>query len=235
VIAVAPGRARLVGCLIGLAAGVCNVAIAQEPPPRAQPPDMQAIADALGVECQFCHAPQALTSAGRPRLEVAREMIAMTSELNTRVARATGTEGARVSCVTCHRGVTIPRQLRDILLETALRQGPDAVVAQYRELRARYYGGQAYDFGETTLLFVAERLVDGRPAAAIALADLNLEFHPRSWRSHLTRGIALTRRLETTPDALESFRKALAIDPGNGVVEGWIVQTEPLARRARPR
>ena len=45
----------------------------------------------------------------------------------------------------------------------------------------------------------------------------------------------LSRRLETTPDALESFRKALAIDPGNGIVQGWIVQTEPLAKRARPQ
>jgi hypothetical protein len=222
--------------VIAVAAGLCNgIVFAQERPARAQPPDMQAIADALGVECQFCHAPKAVTAAGRLRLDVAREMIAMTSELDARVARATGADGARVSCITCHRGVTIPRQLRDILLETVVRQGPDAAIAQYRELRERYHGGQAYDFGETTLLFVAERLTDSRPAAAIALAELNLEFHPRSWRSHLTKGIALSRRLETTPDALESFRKALAIDPGNGIVEGWIIQTEPLAKRARPR
>ena len=229
-------RRLLPACLIGLTAGLCNgVTLAQERPPRAQPPDMQAIADALGVECQFCHAPKAFTAAGRLRLDVAREMIAMTSELNGRVARATGTDGTRVSCITCHRGLTNPRQLRDLLLETALKQGPDAAIAQYRELRERYYGRQAYDFGETTLLSVAERLADSGPAAAVALADLNLEFHPRSWRSHMTKGIALSRRLETTPDALESFRKALAIDPGNGIVQGWIVQTEPLAKRARPQ
>jgi hypothetical protein len=231
-----PARRFLRAWVIAVAAGLCTgIVFAQERPARAQPPDMQAIADALGVECQFCHAPKAVTAAGRLRLDVAREMIAMTSEVNARVAGATGTEGTRVSCITCHRGVTIPRQLRDILLETVVRQGPDAAIAQYRELRERYYGGQAYDFGETTLLFVAERLTDSRPAAAIALADLNLEFHPMSWRSHMTRGIALSRRLETTPEALESFRKALAIDPGNGIVEGWIVQTEPLAKRARPR
>ena len=223
-------------CLMGLALGLCDgVAFAQDRAPRVQPPDMQAIADALGVECEFCHAPKALTGAGRLRLDVAREMIAMTAELNGRVARATGADGMRVSCITCHRGVTNPRQLRDLLLETALKQGPDAAIAQYRDLRERYYGGQAYDFGETTLLFVAERLTDSRPAAALALADLNLEFHPQSWRSHMTKGIVLSRRLETTPEALESFRRALAINPGNGVVQGWIVQTEPLAKRARPR
>ena len=221
--------------LIGLAATLCSGAAAAQERPRPQPPDMQAIADALGVECQFCHAPNAVTAAGRPRLDVAREMIDMTSELNTRVAQATGTTGARVGCITCHRGVTIPRQLRDILLETAARQGSDAAIAQYRDLRARYYGGQAYDFGETTLLFVAERMANSQPAEAIALADLNIEFHPKSWRSHMTRGIALSRRLDTTPAALESFRTALALDPGNGVIQGWIAQTEPLARRARPQ
>src|SRR5687768_7126819 len=135
---------------------------------------MQAIADALGVECQFCHAPKAVTTAGRLRLDVAREMIAMTSELNDRVARATGADGTRVSCITCHRGVAIPRQLRDVLLETMVRQGPDAAIAQYRDLRERHHGGQAYDFGETTLLYVAERVANSRPDAAIALADLNL-------------------------------------------------------------
>jgi hypothetical protein len=88
---------------------------------------LQAIADALGVDCQFCHAPKALTATGRLRLDVAQEMIAMTSELNDRVARATSTDGTRVSCITCHRGVTVPRQLRDILLETSVRQGPAAL------------------------------------------------------------------------------------------------------------
>ena len=229
-------RLTLAASLIGFAAALCNgPAFAQERPPRTQLPDMQAIADALGVECQFCHTPKASTAAGRLRLDVAREMIAMTSELNSRVARATGADDTRVSCITCHRGVAVPRQLRDILLDTAVRQGADEAIAQYRELRERYYGRQAYDFGETTLLFVAERLANSLPAAAIALADLNLEVHPRSWRSHMTKGIALTRRLETTPEALESFRKALALDPGNGVIEGWIVQTEPLAKRAAPR
>ena len=223
-------------CVIGLATLMCaGLAFGQDGPPRAQRPDMQAIATALGVECQFCHAPKAATANGRLRLDVAREMIAMTADVNASVARATGAGGNRVTCMTCHRGVPIPRQLRDILLETAVREGPAAAVAQYRDLRARYFGGQAYDFGEATLLAVAERLTNSRPDASIALADLSLEFHPQSWRSHLIKGIALSRRLETTPEALESFRQALALDPDNGVVQGWIAQTEPLARRARPR
>ena len=103
----------------------------------------------------------------------------------------------------------------------------------YRDLRTKYYGSNSYDFSEATLLFVADRLAQSRAAVAIAIADLNLEFYPKSWRSYLARGIAQSRRLDTTPDAVDSFKKALEIDPENGVVQGWLAQTEPVARRLR--
>ena len=215
-------------------AAVGTLASAQDRQRRLPLPDMQVVADSLGVQCEYCHAPNQITTSGRPRLDVAREMIGMTADLNARIPAATGkaaNEAVRVDCATCHRGVAVPKPLRDLLLEASVRQGPDAAAALYRDLRARHYGGQAYDFSETTLLTVADRLAQSRPAAAIALADLNLEFHPKSWRSFLAKGIAQTRRLDTTPDALESFRKALELDPGNAVVQGWIAQTEPLARR----
>jgi hypothetical protein len=197
---------------------------------------MQAIAEALGVQCEYCHTRTSVTASGKPRIDVAREMIQMTAELNARVQTAiaaTPSAANRVDCVTCHRGVPVPRQLRDLVLETALRQGPDAAVTLYRDLRGKYYGGQSYDFSETTLLVVADRLAQSRPEAAIAVADLNLEFFPKSWRSYMAKGIAQTRRLDTTPAAVESFRKALELDPDNGVVQGWLAQTEPLARRVR--
>jgi hypothetical protein len=220
-----------------LSAGPAAVGLdAQAPPRRASGADMQAIADALGVECEYCHLPRQVTATGKLRLDVAREMIAMTADLDARVQAAAGTtpaDGVRVGCVTCHRGVPIPQQLRDLMLQTATRQGPDAAAKLYRELRAKYYGGQSYDFGEATLLTVADRLAQTRPDAAAAIADLNIEFFPKSWRSYLAKGIAQSRRLDTTPDAVDSFRKALEIDPGNGVVQGWLAQTEPIARRVR--
>jgi hypothetical protein len=212
-----------------------SVALAQERR-RAALPDMQVIADALGVQCEYCHGAGQVTAIGKPRLEVAREMIAMTTELNARVQAATGkpaTEAVRVECSTCHLGVPVPKPLRDLMFETSVRQSPDAAAKLYRDLRTKYYGRQSYDFSETTLLAVADRLAQSRPAAAIALADLNLEFYPTSWRSYLARGIAQSRRLDTTPDAVESFKKALELDPGNGVVQGWLAQTEPVARRQR--
>ena len=58
-----------------------------------------------------------------------------------------------------------------------MREGADAAVTQYRDLRARH-GRGTYDFGEETLLAVARRLANARPEVAIPLAELNLEFFP---------------------------------------------------------
>ena len=225
---------RLHPALVVLLASTVVTVQAQGPPSRRPSADMQVIADALGVTCEYCHTQTNVTASGKPRLAVARDMILMTADLNARVQTAIGAttaDGNRVDCVTCHRGVPVPRQLKDLVLESAVRQGPEAAVTLYRDLRGKYYGGQAYDFGETTLLAVADRLAQSRPDAAIAITNLNLEFFPKSWRSYMARGIAQSRRLDTTPAAVESFRKALEIDPNNGVVQGWLAQTEPLARR----
>ena len=64
----------------------------------------------------------------------------MTASLNATRADArpgkTAREAAAVTCATCHRGVAIPRPLAEILLVTGVREGADAAVKQYRELRA---------------------------------------------------------------------------------------------------
>src|SRR3954469_13741132 len=163
---------------------------AQVPSRRGPAIDMQLVAESLGVQCEYCHGPGQATAAGKPRLEVAREMIAMTSDLNARVQVASGkraAESVRVDCSTCHHGVPVPRPLRDLVLDAAVRQGPDAAATLYRDLRAKYYGSQSSDFSEQTLLTVADRLAQSRPDAAIALANVTLEFYPKSWRSFTAR------------------------------------------------
>ena len=214
------------------------VGAAQQAPTEPLP-DMQVIAADLGVACTYCHAgrdsPPAMTAGGKPRLEVAREMIAMTADLNARLQAVTGKPPAqtvRVRCVTCHRGVAIPRQLQDIVWQTTIEQGPEAAATQYRELRTAYHGRQSYDFGEEVLLAVADRLAQARPPAAIALAQLNLEFHPRSARSYITLAIAQSR--SDLPAAIDSLRKALEIEPDNGMARGRLYQMEEdLKRRSR--
>ena len=217
-------------------------AVAQEAPPtpaRLPLPDMQAVAAALGVTCEYCHAPRGteprVTANGKPRLEVGREMIAMTASLNASVQSATGKtvrEAAAVTCATCHRGVAIPRPLADILIVTGVREGADAAVKQYRELRAQYFGRGSYDFGEETLLSVARRLANARPEVAIPLADLNMEFFPKSVNSLVQKAIAQGGRDDE--GAVVTLKKALEIDPENGEIKGRLYQIEEmLARRKR--
>lgn len=57
----------------------------------------------------------------------------------------------RVECVTCHRGAPRSVMLEDTLRTVLERKGADSAVAAYRELRDRYHGRFAYDFGERSL------------------------------------------------------------------------------------
>jgi tetratricopeptide (TPR) repeat protein len=203
-----------------------SAAFAQAPPL----PDMNVIARALGVSCEYCHArgiepTEPVAIAARRRLDIAKAMIEMTAGLNTSVAAATSrTEKApAVQCITCHRGVAIPRQLSEIVLQTTIANGGAAAVEQYRDLRQRYYGGQSYDFGEDELLRVVERLVSARPADAIALLTMNLEFYPQSSSSYVLMGQAYVR-MRDLDAAIRSFEKAIEIDPNNAMARGRLVQ-----------
>src|SRR6187455_2239355 len=77
-------------------AGASLSLAAQAPAEAPKPPlpDMPAVAAALGVTCDYCHAgrgtPPKVTANGKPRLDVAREMIAMTHALNATVQSAAG-------------------------------------------------------------------------------------------------------------------------------------------------
>ena len=212
----------------------------------AQTTNMQEIAQGLGVKCEYCHArmgqagpapPAGDQGAGdspaKSRLEVARAMIAMTRDLNEKILAATGkpaNEVTRVTCITCHRGVAIPGQLSDIIAKTALQKGPDAAVAQYRDLRNQYYGHQAYDFSEEALLVAAQQVARVKPPASIPLLRLNLEFYPKSVRSYAQIAFAYTRSLDDD-SAIATLEKALEIEPDNGELRGQLEQLKSYHRK----
>ena len=54
----------------------------------------------------------------------------MLAGLSQAVTGKPAAQTIRVRCVTCHRGVAIPRQLQDIIWQTTIEQGPDAAVSQ---------------------------------------------------------------------------------------------------------
>jgi tetratricopeptide (TPR) repeat protein len=212
----------------------------------AQMVNMQEVAQALGVKCEYCHARMAQAqaegnaalpaeTAPRRHLEIAAAMITMTRDLNAQVIAATGkpaNETTRVTCITCHRGVAIPGQLSDILARTALEKGPDAAVARYRDLRAQYYGRQSYDFSEDTLFAAAEKVVRVKPAASIPLLRLNIEFYPKAVRNYAQIAFAYTRDLDDE-SAIATLEKALEIEPENGAIRGQLEQLKSYHRKSR--
>ena len=186
---------------------------------------MRDFTGALGVRCNFCHVGESTTSLEgydfasdeKQHKKTARAMMQMAGEINDRLLPAAGLKSPmRVRCITCHRGVTEPETLDDLLVEEAGKGGASAAESRYRELRKDYYGSGSYDFSPHTLNEVAETLasekkdVDG----AIAVMKLNLEFNPDSAQSHLM----LAQLYSTKGDqaaAVAAAEKALALEPEN--------------------
>lgn len=208
------------------------------PSGKAQPapdvmPAMQKFCQALGVTCEYCHTAPRGSGQAEPKKDVARAMMAMTRDINAKVEAATGkpaSEVTRVECMTCHRGVAIPRQVNEILSRTIREKGVAAAVAQYRDLRKQYFGGQSYDFSEGALLALGQQLTASKPDDAIALLELNVEFYPQSARSYAALGYAYTRKLDDRT-ATQYLEKAVALDPDNGIIRGQLEQLQSYQRR----
>jgi tetratricopeptide (TPR) repeat protein len=226
-------QARVLRIWLVSAAWLAVRATMAQPPPGDQFVNMQEISSALRVSCNYCHTAERGSGAPEPKKEIARAMIAMTRDLNAKIATFVGEPAGsltRVQCIACHRGVAIPRQLGDILSQTLREQGTGAAIAQYRDLRQRYFGRQAYDFGEDTLLTLAQRIVESKPDDALALIQLNLEFNPRSARSYFALAHAYTRKIDDA-SAIASLEKALEIDPDNNIARGQLEQLKSYRRR----
>ena len=186
---------------------------------------MQGFNAALGVTCNHCHTfvgPQNpvndFVSDSKATKKTARTMMLMTRELNAKLGAELGKaqgEITQVACVTCHRGVPIPRQLLEIIASTTALRGAQAAVQEYRDLRRQYYGAQAYDFREETLITAAQRATtDNRPDDAVAYLSLNLEFFPMSARSHHALSQAYERKNDRE-GAINSLQRAIELDPNN--------------------
>jgi photosynthetic reaction center cytochrome c subunit len=81
------------------------------PPLRAE---MQRMADALGVKCDFCHVQGNFASDEKSPKRTARRMIEMTRNLNAQAfpryqVKAGESVLGRVTCNTCHQGTTSPK------------------------------------------------------------------------------------------------------------------------------
>jgi tetratricopeptide (TPR) repeat protein len=218
--------------ILAVAVAAVSLAGAQAPPADIMP-TMQKFTKALGVSCNYCHSAERGSGQPEPKKDIARSMMAMTRDVNAKIALATGRvepDANRVDCVTCHRGVAIPQQLTDVITRTLNEKGVAAAAAQYRELHKNYYGRASYDFSDDTLLGIAQRLNQVRPDDAIALLQVNLEFNPQSAATYAAIAFAYTRKLDDA-SAMANLEKALEIEPDNGVIRGQLEQLKSYHRK----
>jgi tetratricopeptide (TPR) repeat protein len=195
--------------------------------------EMQGYAAALGVECEHCHTAPRGSSEPQPKKDIARQMIGLTRDINMRVQLATGkppSDATRVECVTCHRGVPIPKRLGQLITDTLFREGVEAAESQYRDLHKRFYGRGGYDFGEEELVGIARSLASARPDDAIRLLELNIEFNPASAKSYALLGFAYTRKFDDE-SALAAVEKAVELEPENGEYQGQLAQLKMVQRK----
>ena len=71
----------------------------------------------------------------------------------------------------------------------------------------------SYDFGERSMLRLAERLVEqDKPDDAVAFLHLNLEMYPESWQTHVVFGQFYMQQ-EDNENAIASLEKAYELNP----------------------
>ena len=184
---------------------------------------MRGFALGLGVRCTYCHVGQEgqpldsvnFKSDDKRTKRVARVMIDMLNHINEEHLADVPDRPMPhivVRCETCHRGVARPRLLDDDMQLYLADSGLAAAVRHYRELRAKYYGGEAYDFRELPLISLAQgEARANRIDNAIGLLQLSAEFYPTSGQAPMTLGNILLFKGDTAK-AIAAFKDALAKD-----------------------
>jgi hypothetical protein len=192
---------------------------------------MRGYAGSLGVRCAYCHVgPDNLEGMDfatdkRPAKQTARRMLQMVQAINGQHLNGietSSTNRVEVTCKTCHRGITSPRQIEDIILAVLQEEGYDAGTKRYTELRESYYGRAAYDFGPQPLNAIAESLFrGGQQEEAIRLTQMNNDLHPDYPYSRTLLGRFHAWRGEKEK-AIAAFEEALKLDPESEWVQQQI-------------
>lgn len=191
---------------------------------------MRNFTSALGVRCQFCH----VGREGQPLAEfdfasdqkrnklVARQMMLMLAEVNRRLDTIPEKPKPPFSatCMTCHRGVNRPVPLSQLVQEAAVAVSADSAIREYKALRAKYFGKDAYDFSEPSLSNAAFRTARaGKPDEALALLRYNEELYPNSSAMSVFKGNIQLIKGDTAA-AEAAFREALRRDSTNAEARG---------------
>jgi hypothetical protein len=203
---------------------------------------MVAFNNSLGVQCNYCHVQRDgrfdFASDDKREKRIARKMILLRDSINVMLAAIvekpvgagpTSVEArpgapTRVLCASCHHGLPIPAPLNDAIAEAEAQGGGAAGLAKFKELRAKFYGGQQYDFTENALVALGNRALNSkRPADAIAYLQANLEYFPRSAPTYVAIAQA-TNAMGDKQGAIKAAEKALELNPQNAQARNLLQQ-----------
>lgn len=179
---------------------------------------------ALGVRCSYCHVGEEgqplgtydFASDEKAAKRTARTMLGMLGDIN-RTLRTIEPSGDRVNmwCHTCHRGRPRPMTLEEELSEKFTTEGAESALAYYDQLKGRFYGRGAYDFGENALnAFGYELLGAGEIDAAIQVFRKNVDLFPDSSNVYDSLGEGYMERGDTEL-AIENYERSLELNPRN--------------------
>lgn len=188
-------------------------------------PVMIGFTRALGVRCSYCHKGEEgkplstydFASDENANKNRAREMYRMLGEIDDHLKKIEPSGDKRVNmwCHTCHHGRPRPMTLDEELSEQYRAKGIKAALDDYADLKKKFYGRAAYDFGEGSLNVFGYQLLENKDSAgAIQVFKLNAEVFPESanvWDS-LAEGYWKAGDLKS---AQLNYEKALTLDPAN--------------------
>ena len=185
---------------------------------------MRGFTRALGVRCTHCHvgvegeslSTYDFPSDKNPNKDRAREMLRMLDDVKKHLMKIepSGDRRVHVFCATCHRGISRPMTLSAQLRETYRTEGIEASLAQYSELKEKYYGKGAYQFSESALNGLGYAALSENPEGALKVFKLNTKEYPKSgnvWDS-LAESYMVKGDMKM---AKKYYRKSLKFSPNN--------------------
>ena len=188
-------------------------------------PVMQGFTRALGVRCSHCHVGEEgrplstydFASDDNPNKERAREMLRMLGSINDHLKNIepSGDKAVNMWCHTCHRGRPRPMTLAEELGEIYRNEGVEAALVTYDEMKEKFYGKGAYNFGEDGLNELGyEVLRNEEPVQAIQVFTLNAELFPESANAWDSLAEAYMEAGDNEK-AIQFYEKSLELNPRN--------------------
>jgi tetratricopeptide (TPR) repeat protein len=188
-------------------------------------PVMIGFTRALGVRCSYCHKGEEgkplgtydFASDENPNKDRSREMYRMLGDITDHLKKIkpSGDKPVNMWCHTCHHGRPRPMTLDEELAEQYRTRGLPAALDDYADLKKKFYGRSAYDFGEGSLNSFGYTLLEGKDVpGAIQVFKLNADIFPES--ANVWDSLAEAYMKSGDPkNAQLNYEKALTLDPAN--------------------